>query len=67
MPVDGIFLEGSELQMDESTITGESEMISKCPAMGDNLSGKITPFIISGSKVMDGSGHILVCTVGTET
>jgi P-type E1-E2 ATPase len=27
LPVDGILLEGSELLMDESTITGESEMI----------------------------------------
>lgn len=35
MPVDGIFLEGSELLMDESTITGESELIRKAPALGD--------------------------------
>jgi magnesium-transporting ATPase (P-type) len=60
MPVDGILIEGSELLMDESTITGESEMIQKVPVLElNNQGGNSTPFIISGSKVMDGSGHVL--------
>ena len=33
MPVDGILLEGSEIFMDESSITGESEAVTKCPAL----------------------------------
>lgn len=32
MVVDSILIEGSELLMDESTITGESAMIQKKPA-----------------------------------
>ena len=58
MPVDSILIDGSELLMDESTITGESEMIQKIPAANEPQ-GKATPFVISGSKVMDGSGHVI--------
>ncbi|EGR30692.1 hypothetical protein IMG5_125530 [Ichthyophthirius multifiliis] len=66
MPVDGILLEGSEISMDESSVTGESDLVTKCPALSGEVS-QDTYFLISGSKVMDGSGLILVCTVGSNT
>jgi magnesium-transporting ATPase (P-type) len=50
--------------MDESSITGESDYIQKSPAESGN---KGSPFIVSGSKVMDGSGKILVTCVGEMT
>lgn len=67
MTVDSILIEGSELLMDESTITGESEMIQKVPAIDNDNAVNASPFIISGSKVMDGSGKVLVCAVGVDT
>jgi len=50
--------------MDESSITGESDYISKAsPSSNPNGDG----FIISGSKVMDGSGLVVVLAVGMDT
>jgi magnesium-transporting ATPase (P-type) len=37
MPVDGILLEGSEISMDESSVTGESDLVTKCPALQGEL------------------------------
>lgn len=52
--------------MDESQITGESNLIKKTPLTTEfSISGN--PFIISGSKLMDGEGYMLVCTVGSST
>jgi magnesium-transporting ATPase (P-type) len=57
--------------MDEASITGESDLIDKINAqdiyLPNPLSKQKTPFIISDSKVMDGSGLLLVLTVGPNT
>ncbi|EWS72210.1 calcium-translocating P-type ATPase, PMCA-type protein (macronuclear) [Tetrahymena thermophila SB210] len=66
MQVDGILMEGSEIQMDESSVTGESDHINKTPALLGEV-GNTTSFLISGSKVMDGTGLMLVCAVGQNT
>ena len=52
--------------MDESSITGESDMISKVPTKMMKHKSE-SCFIISGSKVMDGVGKVLVCAVGEQT
>ena len=54
--------------MDESSITGESDLIEKtvitnAAMQHSNESG----FIISGSKVMDGTGKLVVCAVGENS
>lgn len=51
MPVDGILMEGSEIQMDESSVTGESDHINKSPALHGEVA-HTTSFLISGSKVI---------------
>lgn len=57
--------------MDEASITGESDLIDKINAheiyQPSSSSIHLTPFIISDSKVMDGSGLLLVLTVGENT
>lgn len=57
--------------MDEASITGESDLIDKINAQDIYLPSSsaihLTPFIISDSKVMDGSGLLLVLTVGPNT
>lgn len=57
--VDGVLVEGKGLLVDESTITGESELIikdsnSKC-------------FILGGSLIKQGDGSMLVCAVGKNS
>ena len=52
--------------MDESSITGESNLIKKFPIAQD-FNNSSNPFMISGSKAMDGEGFMLICTVGANT
>ncbi|KAL2320723.1 hypothetical protein Fmac_029692 [Flemingia macrophylla] len=58
VPADGLFLSGYFLLIDESSLSGESE-----PVNVDE--GK--PFLLSGTKVQDGQGKMLVTTVGMRT
>ncbi|CAM8886742.1 unnamed protein product [Rhodiola kirilowii] len=59
VPADGLFLEGHSLQIDESSMTGESEYV--------DVDSKHNPFLLSGSKVADGYGQMLVTSVGMNT
>jgi Ca2+-transporting ATPase len=59
VPTDGLLIEGYELKVDESTMTGESEPQKKTPER--------KPFLLSGTKVQDGSGIMLVTGVGMKT
>lgn len=51
--------------IDESSVTGESDLITK--SVFEKATGKQTPFLMSGSKVMDGQGKYLVAAVGTNS
>lgn len=54
--------------MDESSVTGESDLIPKrIPDLNAPKREKATPFLISGSKCMDGSAQMIVCAVGVNT
>lgn len=62
VPADGILIEGQDLKCDESSATGESDVLKK--TAGDqamklldtkhNNLDDLDPFIISGSKVLEG-------------
>ena len=58
--VDGVLFRGNEIKADESSITGESELIHK-EVMGE---GEASPFVLSGSKINQGTGLMVVCAVG---
>ncbi|KAL0921764.1 hypothetical protein M5K25_008871 [Dendrobium thyrsiflorum] len=58
VPADGLFLSGFSLLIDESSLTGESEPVA---VTAEN------PFLLSGTKVQDGSCKMLVTTVGMRT
>lgn len=64
LAVDGLMVAGSEVRVDESNITGESKEIEKSVPSGHERGN---PFMISGSKIVDGDGIMLVCAVGNET
>ncbi|KAM0421954.1 hypothetical protein ACHAPD_000396 [Fusarium lateritium] len=76
IPVDGVFISGHNLSCDESSATGESDLIKKVGAdqvlhallnePAPQLK-KLDPFIISGAKVLDGVGTFLVTAVGEQS
>ncbi|XP_025013457.2 calcium-transporting ATPase 12, plasma membrane-type [Ricinus communis] len=59
IPADGLFVDGHSLEVDESSMTGESEYVE--------VNSTRNPFLISGSKVADGYGRMLVTSVGMNT
>ncbi|KAF4667456.1 hypothetical protein FOL47_003588 [Perkinsus chesapeaki] len=56
---DGVVIESSALYCDESSLTGEPVLMAKDP--------KVHPFLLSGTKVMDGSGMFLAIAVGANS
>ncbi|XP_043725076.1 calcium-transporting ATPase 4, plasma membrane-type-like [Telopea speciosissima] len=58
VPADGIFISGYSLEIDESSLSGEPEPVHASPEK---------PFLLSGTKVQDGSGKVLVTAVGMRT
>ncbi|KAG4942503.1 hypothetical protein JHK85_047149 [Glycine max] len=58
VPADGVLITGHSLAIDESSMTGESKIVEK---------NSSDPFLISGCKVADGSGTMLVTAVGINT
>lgn len=74
IPCDGIFIDGHNVRCDESSATGESDIMRKSPAddvfhrIENNLSlHKMDPFILSGGKVSEGVGTFLVTSVGVNS
>ncbi|KAL2967897.1 hypothetical protein AAZX31_15G001100 [Glycine max] len=58
VPADGVVITGHSLAIDESSMTGESKIIHK---------DQKAPFLMSGCKVADGVGAMLVTGVGINT
>ncbi|KAL6702501.1 plasma membrane calcium [Coniothyrium glycines] len=74
IPVDGIFVDGSDVKCDESSATGESDAMRKTPgaavmkALESGQSVKnLDPFIISGAKVLEGVGTFMATSVGVHS
>lgn len=58
VPADGLFVSGFSVLINESSLTGESEPVDV---------NATNPFLLSGTKVQDGSCKMLVTTVGMRT
>ncbi|GMF19701.1 unnamed protein product [Phytophthora fragariaefolia] len=58
VPADGIVFDQKELKLDESAMTGESDLMVK---------NTENPFLLSGTKVMEGLGKMLVVCVGEHS
>uniref|UniRef100_A0A668AEW6 Calcium-transporting ATPase n=1 Tax=Myripristis murdjan TaxID=586833 RepID=A0A668AEW6_9TELE len=59
LPADGILMQGNDLKIDESSLTGESDHVRK--------SVEKDPILLSGTHVMEGSGKMLVTAVGVNS
>lgn len=58
VPADGVFISGYCLLIDESSLSGESEPV---------FVSEERPFLLSGTKVLDGAAIMLVMAVGMRT
>jgi Ca2+-transporting ATPase len=75
IPVDGLLIDGYNVLCDESSATGESELVPKISAelalrrfkAGSPDHVELDPFILSGAKVRDGVGTFLVTAVGVNS
>ncbi|KAL9037300.1 MAG: hypothetical protein Q9180_003798 [Flavoplaca navasiana] len=74
IPADGILVGGHGIRCDESSATGESDAMKKTGGsevwqrmVEGTATSKLDPFIISGSKVLEGVGTYLVTSVGVNS
>lgn len=70
VPVDGVFIGGHNVKCDESSATGESDLIKKSTVeecLAQKKGGKMDPFLLSGSKVDEGSGTYICTSVGMRS
>ena len=74
VPADGILISGHGIRCDESSATGESDAMKKTGGQEvwnrieeGTATSKLDPFIISGSKVLEGVGTYLVTSVGVNS
>lgn len=74
VPADGILISGHGVKCDESSATGESDVMRKTASLEvwthmqeGTATSKLDPFIISGSKVLEGVGTYLVTSVGINS
>ncbi|XP_039504611.1 plasma membrane calcium-transporting ATPase 2 isoform X1 [Pimephales promelas] len=59
LPADGVLIQGNDLKIDESSLTGESDHVRK--------SADKDPMLLSGTHVMEGSGRMVVMAVGVNS
>uniref|UniRef100_A0AC34QK17 Calcium-transporting ATPase n=1 Tax=Panagrolaimus sp. JU765 TaxID=591449 RepID=A0AC34QK17_9BILA len=59
LPADGVLIQSNDLKIDESSLTGESDLIKK--------SVENDPMLLSGTHVMEGSGRMVVTAVGIHS
>uniref|UniRef100_A0A2K5EEU7 Calcium-transporting ATPase n=1 Tax=Aotus nancymaae TaxID=37293 RepID=A0A2K5EEU7_AOTNA len=59
LPADGVLIQGNDLKIDESSLTGESDHVKK--------SLEKDPMLLSGTHVMEGSGRMVVTAVGVNS
>ena len=74
IPADGILVSGHGIRCDESSATGESDAMKKTAGQevwnriqDGTATSKLDPFIISGSKILEGVGTYLVTSVGVNS
>ncbi|XP_033990941.1 plasma membrane calcium-transporting ATPase 2 isoform X6 [Trematomus bernacchii] len=59
LPADGVLIQGNDLKIDESSLTGESDHVKK--------NADKDPMLLSGTHVMEGSGRMVVTAVGVNS
>ena len=65
--VDGIIYGTGKVEMDETGVIGEPDLMKKIPTFEKKDKKYACPFIFSGSIVQNGQGNMLVVAVGEHT
>ena len=65
--VDGFVFGDAKAGMDESPVTGESDVMWKVNEFEQKGQKYTCPFVFSGSQVVDGYGNMVVAAVGDKT
>lgn len=58
LPADGVVVQCNDIKVDESSLTGESDMVKK---------GDKDPLFLAGTHIMEGSGKMIVSAVGLNS
>lgn len=58
LPADGLLIQSNDLKIDESSLTGESDLIRK--------SSDHDPVLLSGTNAMEGSGRLVFFLDGAD-
>ena len=58
LPADGVVVQCNDIKVDESSLTGESDMVKK---------GEKDPLFLAGTHIMEGSGKMIVTAVGLNS
>ena len=66
IPADGIVINCFNLKADESSKTGEPDLMLKGPFRNES-NPKASPFLLAGSKIEEGSGTMLIGAVGINS
>lgn len=66
LAADGVLLEASKIRTNESAMTGEPIDISKDVYTGADGEGA-DPFVLSGTTISEGVGHLVVVATGTHS
>ena len=70
MPADCLLLEGNGIKIDESSLTGESKLVSKEvyeDCIDNKLQKVVTPVILSGTDCIKGNGKAVIVCVGERS
>ncbi|GMT07576.1 hypothetical protein PENTCL1PPCAC_29750, partial [Pristionchus entomophagus] len=59
LPADGVLIQSNDLKIDESSLTGESDLVRK--------SVDADPMLLSGTNAMEGSGRFVITAVGPNS
>ena len=59
LPADGVIVQCNDLKVDESSLTGESDLVKKGPERD--------PLLLAGTHIMEGSGKMIVTAVGLNS
>jgi P-type Ca2+ transporter type 2C len=64
---DCVLITGTDISVNESALTGETENVHKSQVTTSNYSHNPSPFILQSTLVETGEGRALVCAVGDHT
>lgn len=67
IPADSILIQGQDVQVDESCMTGEPDELPKFAVTEENYEHNPSPFLMAKTMMTKGEGKGIVCCVGQNT